>query len=112
MTIHLYTGGPEVCFAAVDFTEDRSFDLFKIFHFIDGPAFRRLFLGETKSLKMSSFVTAVTSDILLQSMIAVCVAVHHTTDIYVRTLVVIRLRVSWLISNLFCEVPLNPHVYM
>lgn len=46
MTIHLYNGGPEVCFAAVDFTEERNFDFLKICHFVDGPAFRRLFLGD------------------------------------------------------------------
>ena len=54
MTIHLYSGGPEVYFMAVDFTKERNFDFYKICHFVDGPVFRRLFLGETNSFKMSS----------------------------------------------------------
>ena len=44
----------------------------------------------------------------LQGTIAVCVSVHHTTYIYVQVLTVLRFQVSWLILNLFCEVPLNP----
>ena len=49
MTIHHYNGGPEVCFTAVDFTEE--WDFFKICYFVDRSTFRQMFLGETNSLK-------------------------------------------------------------
>ena len=56
MSVHLYNGSPEVCFIAVNFTEERDFDFLKICYFVDGCTFRHLFLGETNSLKMSSVV--------------------------------------------------------
>ena len=109
MTVHLYNGSPEVCFTAANFTEERDFDFFKICYFVDGCTFRRLFLGETNS-KNVLFCDSCYKLHPLQGTIAVCQAVHHTTYIYVRALTVFRFRVSWLILNLFCEVPLNPRM--
>ena len=54
-------------FAVVDLIEGKNFGFFKICYFVDERAFRRLFLGETNSLKMSSLVTAVTSYILCRA---------------------------------------------
>ena len=67
MAIHLHNSGPEFCFVDVDFTEERNFDLFKIGYFVDGPTLYCLLFGETSSLKVTSFVAAVTGYILCRA---------------------------------------------